>query len=191
MKANEYQQLAARTLIDAPDFELQAEDWTLTAAVLRLAGDVGALADTVKKAVYHQHGLDRVIVSDRTAEVVRSLATVAQVLNEREPRGPAKATPAEIMRAWNLLGLIGEAGEVVEAGGSPRKELGDVLWYVAALCTRAGLDMGDVMGANIEKLRQRYPDGYSAEASQARADRADDEPARSSDAEDRYNRGGW
>jgi phosphoribosyl-ATP pyrophosphohydrolase len=175
MKANEYQQLAARTLIDAPDFELQAEDWTLTLAVLRLAGDVGALADYVKKAVYHQHGLDRVVASDRTADVVRSLANVARALNERDPRGPTRATPADIMRVWNVIGLVGETGEVADLRtanleGVLAKELGDVLWYIAALCTRAGLNMGDVMEANIAKLRQRYPDGYSAEASQARAD---------------------
>jgi NTP pyrophosphatase (non-canonical NTP hydrolase) len=175
MKANEYQQLAARTLIDAPDFELQAEDWTLTLTVLRLAADVGALADYVKKAVYHQHGLDRGAATDRVAEVVRSLSNVAQALNEREPRGPTRATSVEIMRVWNVIGLVGETGEVAELRtanleGVLAKELGDVLWYVAALCTRAGLDMGAVMEANIEKLRARYPDGYSAEASRVRAD---------------------
>jgi NTP pyrophosphatase (non-canonical NTP hydrolase) len=51
-----------------------------------------------------------------------------------------------------------------------RKELGDVLWYVAGLCSKTGLDMGEVMQANIDKLCQRYPDGYSAEASQHRAE---------------------
>lgn len=75
------------------------------------------------------------------------------------------------------LGLCGEAGEVAdtikkwqfhghaldEAG--LRKELGDVLWYVALACDALGLQMGDVMAENIEKLRRRYPDGFSAERS--------------------------
>jgi NTP pyrophosphatase (non-canonical NTP hydrolase) len=88
----------------------------------------------------------------------------------------------DIMLAWNAIGLAGEAGEVCEHikkgvfhqhgvdRDKMKKELGDVLWYVAALCTKLGLDMGDVMAANIEKLRARYPDGYSAADSIARRD---------------------
>ena len=30
-----------------------------------------------------------------------------------------------------------------------RKELGDVLWYVAALCTTAGIDMGEVVMTDV------------------------------------------
>lgn len=50
------------------------------------------------------------------------------------------------------------------------KELGDVLWCVAALCTKLGFDMGDIMAANIDKLKERYPDGYKSEDSERRAD---------------------
>lgn len=75
------------------------------------------------------------------------------------------------------LGLGGEAGEVAdtlkkwafhahpldEAG--LRKELGDVLWYVALACDALGLQLGDVMAENVEKLRRRYPEGFSSERS--------------------------
>lgn len=86
-------------------------------------------------------------------------------------------TNQEIMTVWNALGLAGEAGEVAEHvkkgifhqhGIDPsilRKELGDVLWYVAALCTTQGLSMEEVMEENIEKLKRRYPNGYSSEDS--------------------------
>ena len=39
------------------------------------------------------------------------------------------------------------------------KELGDVLWMVAELCTTYGLDMGEVMVENIEKLTDRMERG--------------------------------
>ena len=39
------------------------------------------------------------------------------------------------------------------------KELGDVLWMVAELCTNYGLDMGKVMAENIEKLTDRRERG--------------------------------
>ena len=83
---------------------------------------------------------------------------------------------------WNAIGLAGEAGEVAELvkkgvfhqHGLDRealaRELGDALWYIAALCTVAGLDLGAVMEANVIKLSIRYPNGFSSADSQARVD---------------------
>ena len=39
------------------------------------------------------------------------------------------------------------------------KELGDVMWMVAELCTVYGLDLRDVMEGNIEKLADRKERG--------------------------------
>lgn len=80
------------------------------------------------------------------------------------------------------LGLGGESGEVIELikkhlfHDQPldleklRKELGDVLWYVAAIATGAGLALDDVAEANVAKLMKRYPGGFSPAASVAKAD---------------------
>lgn len=80
------------------------------------------------------------------------------------------------------LGLVGEAGEVAElvkkqvGHGHPadpervQKELGDVLWYVAALADAYGLRLSDIANATLAKLRKRYADGFSTEASLARID---------------------
>ena len=73
--------------------------------------------------------------------------------------------------AYPTLGLNGEAGEVAEIikkldrdrGGELdetvraklSKELGDVLWYVAALCAEANLDMQAVAEKNVQKLADR------------------------------------
>lgn len=87
----------------------------------------------------------------------------------------------ESMLVWNALGLLGEAGEVGEHIKKAvfhrhtldpeilKKELGDVLWYLAALCTNLNLNLEEVMQANIEKLAARYPDGFSSEASMNRS----------------------
>lgn len=80
------------------------------------------------------------------------------------------------------LGLAGEAGEAVdhikkvEGHGHPlvanalTSELGDVLWYVAAIASAYGLNLGDVAAMNVAKLRARYPEGFTTEASVNRKD---------------------
>ena len=87
----------------------------------------------------------------------------------------------DIMLIWNAIGLAGESGEVCENikksifhqhGLNKEKlaeELGDVLWYAAALATRAGLDLNTIMEQNINKLKQRYPNGYTSEDSKNRS----------------------
>lgn len=51
-------------------------------------------------------------------------------------------------------GLIGEAERQALKG-----ELGDVLWYVAQVCTELGLSLDEVAAANIEKLYSRLERG--------------------------------
>lgn len=76
---------------------------------------------------------------------------------------------------YPALGLCGEAGEVAEKvkkvlrdqGGEVDltaqmeilRELGDVLWYAAALASELGLRLGEVAEANIRKLRSRKERG--------------------------------
>lgn len=38
-----------------------------------------------------------------------------------------------------------------------REELGDLLWYAAAVATACGLDLEDVAQANLDRTRDRYP----------------------------------
>jgi len=79
------------------------------------------------------------------------------------------------------LGLAGETGEVVDhikkyffQGHTLNKyllieELGDVCWYIATLAHGLGVDLETVMICNIEKLKKRYPNGFTVEDSIHRA----------------------
>jgi NTP pyrophosphatase (non-canonical NTP hydrolase) len=79
------------------------------------------------------------------------------------------------------LGVAGEAGEVADmlkkhiGHGHPlditklEKEMGDVLWYLAAIALCCNTTLETVAEANIVKLRSRYPDGFSRERSIHRA----------------------
>lgn len=75
---------------------------------LGLAGEAGEVADALKKAVFHEHGVDRDMIV---------------------------------------------------------KELGDALWYIAFLSSALGSSLEEVAAKNVEKLRKRYPDGFSYERS--------------------------
>jgi NTP pyrophosphatase (non-canonical NTP hydrolase) len=81
--------------------------------------------------------------------------------------------------ALGLVGEAGEASEVIKKGlfhghgiktEELHKELGDVLWYVAELCNASGTTLEAVIQGNMEKLKRRYPNGFSAERSIARED---------------------
>lgn len=75
------------------------------------------------------------------------------------------------------LGLCGESGEVADIikkhtfqGHELDKkhiveELGDVAWYMAVLADMLGYSLNDVLEMNVEKLKKRYPDGFSEERS--------------------------
>lgn len=77
---------------------------------------------------------------------------------------------------WSLA-LCGEAGELANLTkktflhGHPydpekvKEELGDILWYVAVYAENIGADLGEIAQMNVEKLRRRYPDGFSTERS--------------------------
>lgn len=46
-----------------------------------------------------------------------------------------------------------------------QKELGDLMWFVAELCTAMGWQLADIANQNIAKLVLRYPQGFEAERS--------------------------
>ncbi|MBQ2862402.1 MAG: nucleoside triphosphate pyrophosphohydrolase family protein, partial [Oscillospiraceae bacterium] len=45
------------------------------------------------------------------------------------------------------------------------KELGDVAWYLAEASEALDVSLDEVFERNIEKLKKRYPEGFSSERS--------------------------
>ena len=80
-----------------------------------------------------------------------------------------------------LYGMCGEIGELQSIYQKlyqghdwedvhVKKELGDLLWFIAEYCTAFNWNLEDIMQLNIDKLRARYPDGFDAEHSLHRAE---------------------
>lgn len=76
-----------------------------------------------------------------------------------------------------VMGLAGESGECVDMVKKYlfqghdldkehlAKELGDVAWYLAITARAIGYDLSTVLQMNVEKLKKRYPDGFTPENS--------------------------
>ena len=83
-------------------------------------------------------------------------------------------------------GMAGEAGEVLEISkkhwiyNKPLsrvhviEELGDLAFYTTNLMAILGITVAEVLEYNYQKLRKRYPDGYTDEAAQERADKKEE-----------------
>ena len=77
----------------------------------------------------------------------------------------------------SVMGLCGESGEAIDivkkwfAHGHEldtehfKKELGDIAWYLAEAATAIGVNLEDILEANIEKLKKRYPEGFATDKS--------------------------
>ena len=92
------------------------------------------------------------------------------------------ANDREEILHW-VIGLTEEAGEVASlvkhkhfhnediSDAKIAEELGDVLWYLAAMCTALCISLQDVASLNIAKLTRRFPKGqYTDEGIQHRHD---------------------
>ena len=80
------------------------------------------------------------------------------------------------------LGICGEGGEVADMIKKATfqgheldkehlaKELGDVAWYIAVGAQAIGYDLETILQMNVDKLKARYPTGFSTDRSLYRAE---------------------
>ena len=80
----------------------------------------------------------------------------------------------------SVMGLCGESGEAIDivkkwmAQGHEldkehlAKELGDIAWYLAEAATALDIPLEDILQANIDKLKKRYPEGFDKKRSEVR-----------------------
>lgn len=80
----------------------------------------------------------------------------------------------------SLHGMVGEIGEIhslyqkIYQGHEfdedhAKKELGDLLWFIAEYCTSNNWCLDEIMQMNIDKLKARFPEGFDVDKSLYRA----------------------
>ena len=93
-----------------------------------------------------------------------------------------KNLPADEKLLNAVMGMCGEAGEAIDLLKKHRaqgaaldidrlvKEVGDCLWYIAEFAEASGVSLAEIAQRNIAKLKARYPEGFSEERSNNRAE---------------------
>ena len=71
--------------------------------------------------------------------------------------------------AFGLSGEVGEFNDMLKKWVfhekeldvvHAKKELGDIMWYVAMMCHSFGWELDEILQINVDKLKARYPDGF-------------------------------
>ena len=82
--------------------------------------------------------------------------------------------------AIGLAGEVGEFNEIIKKAlfqgrelnedtiTHMKKELGDVMWYVAQGCMALNTTIDEIIDMNEEKLRERFPDGFNKQSNENR-----------------------
>ena len=76
-----------------------------------------------------------------------------------------------------VMGLCGESGEAIDIVKKHLhqghaldkeklvKELGDIAWYLAETAWALDIPLEEILQGNIDKLKHRFPEGFSTERS--------------------------
>ena len=99
--------------------------------------------------------------------------------NEYQKLASRTMNPLLTKHGWEmhaLHGMVGEIGEIHSIYQKTfqghecedlhlKKEVGDLLWFIAEYCTAMRWDLDEIMELNIEKLKARFPEGFEADRS--------------------------
>ena len=117
-------------------------------------------------------------VDEVTSDASRDAQALSDSLDVIDGFG---VSPERVLTA--AIGISAEGGEFAEIvkkcifQGKPmdddaqyhmKRELGDIMWYIAQACIALGVSLEDVLDTNIQKLEARYPDGFEAFRSEHR-----------------------
>ncbi len=128
-----------------------------------------------------ERGVSHVPKTDKSRIIVLEVYTVD--INEYQELAMTTLNPKLSKKEVlinSVMGLCGESGEAIDivkkwlAQGHEldkehlAKELGDIAWYLAEAATALDLPLEQIFRANIEKLKNRYPEGFDTKRSAVR-----------------------
>lgn len=167
---------------------LGAHENEISCYALGLAGEVGEVVDLLKKAWGHGHPLDSEKLKKELGDSIWYVVALALQFDI----GIERITPRRLIddigsaqRGQRPLLIVELVSRVVHKAGGfwyhdagldmrfPERfarELRNVFDQLEQLGLEHGLSLAEILQANVDKLRLRYPEGFSTAASIARVD---------------------
>lgn len=180
MDLHDYQRLALRTEKRLPTPLARLEH-----ALLGLITEPGELATEIKRMAIYEKPLDearRAHMAEEIGDSMWYLAIAADAIDVQLDDFAIGATfiqrPA--LLSFEIAKHVGDLADAVldmQNGSNPHMcahisvTVGDLLRNLNGVARAIDIPLGDICQANINKLRERFPDAYSNEAAEARADK--------------------
>ena len=93
-------------------------------------------------------------------------------LSDTTENGIGEDTGTILLACLGLSGEVGEFNDMIKKWifhekdldeEHLKKELGDIMWYIAMMCHAFRWNLDEIMEMNINKLKARYPDGFDTD----------------------------
>ena len=152
MEIGQYFEDAKRTVSHKFYVEnVSADDFLKTTLAFE---SVGCKLDDIKKSLYYDkfdlNDTNQIGVDDVVERIgVDTLHGILGIVTEG----------VELIQAINKTIATKEEFDVVNM----KEEIGDIMWYIALLCTANNLSLENIMQQNIDKLKLRYPEKFTEE----------------------------
>ena len=121
----------------------------------RITGLFGEFLNKLKKQIGHGHAISDQELADQLETAAEAMQTLAAQLRAEVP--DTKKPPVQEDQ--------GPVNDRPVNDDALLDEMGDGLWYPAAIAWLKGWRLSEPARRNVEKLRRRYPDGFSQERS--------------------------
>ena len=98
-------------------------------------------------------------------------------LSDTTENGIGEDTGTILLSCLGLSGEVGEFNDMIKKWifhekdldeEHLKKELGDIMWYIAMMCHAFRWNLDEIMEMNINKLKARYPEGFDTNRSNNR-----------------------
>ena len=155
---------------------IMVDHMTPNAASGAVMRKVGMTHTGAERGKYEKHGR----IFDAELYEIRNNIRKPMTVNEYQQQAMGLLNPAlsrKDVLINGVMGLCGEAGEAIDIvkkhlhqGHELDKkklaaELGDIAWYLAETAYALGIPLEDIFRGNLDKLKRRYPEGFTAERS--------------------------
>ena len=176
----EYVELSARTANSELDWHEQGQNWALG-----LIGEAGEVTDLVKKHLFHKHEMDTEKLSKEIGDVCWYIAALVRRLRTKLNKSPLRFKTVReslylddqffwyeaslkvckirrYMLAQNCVEMARHIGTLCYEKQEAIYALVNVLHCLISIANTFNLSMEDILQQNIDKLKARYPEGFSS-----------------------------